>query len=83
MSYRRRNRAIILRMSDDELNSFKRQYEASGEATQTDFVLRRLNERPDSVDYEKKEILYELKRQGNNLNQIARALHEGNATEQG
>lgn len=44
---------------------------------QTDFVLQLLDEKPIVVNRELSEVLAELKRQGNNLNQIAKQLNQG------
>lgn len=70
-------------MTADELEQFRSQLAKSEAQNQTDFVLRLLPDIPDSVNYEAKKMLAELKRQGNNLNQMVRALHSGTATEKG
>lgn len=74
---RTRNKAITLRMTADELAAFKSHLKRSGARNQTDFVLRLLKNKPISVNYELLAILAELKRQGNNLNQITRQLNQG------
>lgn len=63
-------------MTAEELILFQNEYRNSEAKNQTDFVLRLLKEKPITVNYELVAILAELKRQGNNLNQIARRLNE-------
>lgn len=75
MVNRTRNKAVTLRMTDDEYQMFQSQFQDSQAKNQTDFVLRLLKDRPSTVNYEMLYILAELKRQGNNLNQIARQLN--------
>ena len=77
---RTRNKAITLRLTMDELSKFQSQYQKSGAKNQTDFVMRLLASKPIIVVNELVPFLTELKRQGNNLNQIARSLHEKSAT---
>lgn len=80
---RTRNKAVTLRMTAEELALFQSQFQKSGKKNQTDFLLGLLKGKPIVVVDELAPCLAELKRQGNNLNQIARSLHEGSATEQG
>lgn len=86
---RTRSKAITLRMTALEYDRFRSQFEAARDdenhpefapKTQTDFVLRLLDDRPNSVDFEQVAILAELKRHGNNLNQIARAANSRQGT---
>ena len=77
MVKRTRNKAITLRMTPDEWELFQCQFQNSGAKNQTDFVLRLLDQKPVSVDYELLAVLAELKRHGNNLNQLARQLNKG------
>ena len=72
---RTRNKAITLRMTAEELALFQSQFEKSEAKNQTDFVLQLLDEKPIVVNHELSEVLAELKRQGNNLNQIAKQLN--------
>lgn len=74
---RTRNKAITLRMTAEELALFQSQFEKSEAKNQTDFVLQLLDEKPIVVNHELSEVLAELKRQGNNLNQIAKQLNQG------
>ena len=83
MPNRTRNKAVTFRMTADELRLFQSQLEKSGAKNQTDFLLALLQDKPIVVNNELVPVLAELKRQGNNLNQIARCLHEGTVTEQG
>lgn len=80
---RTRNKAVTLRMTVDELAFFQSQFQKSGAKNQTDFLLALLRDKPIIVIDELAPFLAELKRQGNNLNQITRALHEGSVTKQG
>ena len=74
---RTRNKAVTLRMTAEELALFQSQFEKSEAKNQTDFVLQLLDEKPIVVNREPSEVLAELKRQGNNLNQIAKQLNQG------
>lgn len=77
---RTRNKAVTLRLTADELALFQSQFQKSGAKNQTDFILALLRDKPIVVVNELVPFLAELSRQGNNLNQIARSLHEGTAT---
>ena len=83
MVKRTRNKAVTLRMTPDEWEFFQSQFQNSGAKNQTDFVLRLLDQKPVTVDYELLDILAELKRHGNNLNQITRQLHQGSPFAEG
>ena len=83
MVKRTRNKAITLRMTPDEWELFQSQFQNSGAKNQTDFVLRLLDHKPVSVDYELLAVLAELKRHGNNLNQLARQLNQGSPFAEG
>ena len=48
----------------------------------TAFVIRAITEKPITVIENGTEILAELKRQGNNLNQVVRGIYNGLATEE-
>lgn len=74
---RTRSRALTLRLTAEELKRWQKQYVKSQEKNQTDFLMRLLGEKDIVVIEEYTETLVELKRQGNNLNQIARHLNEG------
>jgi len=78
MPYRKRNIKITLRMSENEFNFFKKRMEVSKQKTQTDFFLAVLRSKPIVVVESLPHVLTELKRQGNNLNQIARQLNDAN-----
>lgn len=75
----KRNKAITLRMTLDEYNFFHNQMNKANQKTQTDFFLAVLRKKPIIVIEELKPILQELKRQGNNLNQVSRKLNETNS----
>jgi len=74
-----RNKAITLRMTPDEFDQFKTKMDRAKQKTQTDFILALLHKKPIIVIEDLRPMLQELKRQGNNLNQIARKLNEYNS----
>ena len=74
-----RNKAITLRMTQEEFDFLQNQMKRASQKTQTDFFLAVLRKKPIIVIEELKPALQELKRQGNNLNQIARKLNETNS----
>jgi len=63
-------------MTQEEFDFFKRQIDTAKQKTQTDFFLAVLRKKPIIVIEDLRPLLQELKRQGNNLNQIARKLSE-------
>ena len=73
-----RNKAITLRMTPEEFDSFKTKLSRAKTKNQTDFILALLHKKPIIVIEDLRPLLQELKRQGNNLNQIARRLNEYN-----
>lgn len=77
MANRKRDRAITIRMTDKEYRAFMSAFKKSGAKSQTDFLLRLMEASPIIVIEDLAPALVELRRQGNNLNQIARSLHEG------
>jgi len=64
----KRNKAITLRMTEDEFNFFKNQMNKAKQKTQTDFFLAVLRKKPIITIEHLSQTLSELKRQGNNLN---------------
>lgn len=76
MPNRTRNKAVTLRMTEEEYAFFHEQLEKSKEKNQTDFFLKVLRKKKIIVVDGLNETLSELKRQGNNLNQIAKQLNE-------
>ena len=74
-----RNKAITLRMTQDEFENFKTKMEKAKQKTQTDFILALLHKKPIIVIEDLRPLLQELKRHGNNLNQISRKLNETNS----
>lgn len=69
------------RASEQEKNLIDSAIVKSG-LTITDFVIRSIIDKPITVIENGNEILAELKRQGNNLNQVARKSYNGLATEE-
>ena len=76
MQNRTRGKAVTLRMTDEEHCYFLEQMQKSKRKNQTDFFLEVLRDKPIIVVEEIAAALAELKRQGNNLNQVTRALNE-------
>lgn len=74
---RTRNKAVTLRMTEEEFGFFQKQMETAKQKNQTEFFLAVLSKRKIIVIEDLRPALVELKRQGNNLNQIARQLNEG------
>ncbi|MEG0754334.1 MAG: plasmid mobilization relaxosome protein MobC [Angelakisella sp.] len=77
MAKRQRDRAITLRLTEDELAFFRQQHIKSGIESQSDFMIALLKSKPIVVVEELKTVSAELRRQGTNLNQIARYLNSG------
>lgn len=73
--------AYNFRASEQEKNLIDRAIEKSG-LTITEFVIRSITDKPITVMENGNEILAELKRQGNNLNQVVRNSYNGLATEE-
>jgi len=71
-----RNKAITLRMTQEEFDNFKSKMNKTKPKNQTDFILSLLHKKPVVVIEDLRPMLQELKRQGNNLNQVARNLNE-------
>ena len=78
---RTRQFAYNFRASEQEKNLIDRAIAKSG-LTMTAFVIRAITEKPITVIENGSEILAELKRQGNNLNQAVRGIYNGLATEE-
>ena len=78
---RTRQFAYNFRASEQEKNLIDRAIAKSG-LTMTAFVIRAITEKPITVIENGTEILAELKRQGNNLNQVVRNSYNGFATEE-
>lgn len=75
MSGRKRNVQIKFRASEEEAEKLQKKVEQSG-ASQQEYILRSVLEQSITNTDGIKEIVPELKRVGNNLNQTARALNE-------
>jgi hypothetical protein len=69
-------------MTEEEHAYFKNRMETAKEKNQTDFFLAVLRKQKIVVIEDVRQALAELKRQGNNLNQIARQLNEGTELEE-
>jgi hypothetical protein len=73
-----RPKQIVIRVSEEELLQIKKKVEQSG-IKQQDFLLKAILEKPVTNTDGIKEVMPELKRIGNNLNQIAKQCNEENA----
>ena len=78
---RKRPFAYNFRASEQEKNLIDNAIAKSG-LTITDFVIRSITDKPITVIENGNDILAELKRQGNNLNQVVRNSYNGFATEE-
>lgn len=74
---RQRNKALTIRFTEDELAYFKQQQHKSKIENQSEFLLALLKSEPIVVVEELRTVTAELRRQGTNLNQIARYLNSG------
>ena len=74
-----RNKAMTLRMTPEEYERVQKKIATANRKNQTDFFLALLDKKPIIVIEDLRPMLQELKRQGNNLNQIARKLNETNS----
>ena len=72
----KRNKAITLRMTPEEYERVHKKIVIASKRNQTDFFLALLDKKPIIVIEDLRPVLQELKRQGNNLNQITRKLNE-------
>ena len=72
--------AYTFRATEEEKNLIDNKLKQSG-LTMTDFIIRSITGKPVIVVDDSGEILAELKRQGNNLNQAVKNNYFGNATE--
>jgi len=75
----KRNKAMTLRMTPEEYEKVSKKIAIANKKNQTDFFLALLDKKPIIVIEDLCPILHELKRQGNNLNQITRKLNESNS----
>lgn len=76
MANRKRNKQIAVRVTDEEYAEIMKQVEKSG-MTQQDFFLKAIRETNITNLDGLKEVVPEMKRIGNNLNQVAKKLNEG------
>lgn len=76
MANRARPKQIVIRVSEEELEQIKSKVEQSGKSQQQ-YMIEALTQKQVTNTDGIKELLPELKRIGNNLNQIARRCNEG------
>jgi len=74
---RTRPKQIVIRMSENEYNTVKKQVELSG-LNQQEFLIKAITNTTITNMDGIKELVPEVKRIGNNVNQIARSCNEGN-----
>jgi hypothetical protein len=72
----KRNKAMTLRMTPKEYEKVQKKISIANKKNQTDFFLELLNKKSIIVIEDLRPMLQELKRHGNNLNQITRKLNE-------
>ena len=70
---------MTLRMTPQEYEKVQKKISIANKKNQSDFFLALLDKKPIIVIEDLRPMLQELKRQGNNLNQITRRLNESNS----
>jgi predicted lactoylglutathione lyase len=76
MANRTRPKQMVIRLSEEEFAQIKEKVEQSGK-NQQQYVIEALTKATITNTDGIKELIPELKRVGNNINQIARSLNEG------
>lgn len=76
MANKSRPKQVMFRLSEEEAEKLQKKVEQSG-MSQQDYILKAVLDKPITNTDGIKELVPELKRQGNNLNQIAKSLNEG------
>ena len=71
-----RNRQMIVRLTDKELSDFTKKMQRAKSKSRSDFIMSLVKNKPIIVPDGLPEIAAELKRHGNNLNQIARLFNQ-------
>ena len=75
---RKRTKQVVIRMTEDEYTAIKLKVDQS-ELSQQDYLIKALSNKKIIVVDGIKELTVELKRIGNNLNQLTHACNEGKA----
>ena len=73
---RTRPKQIVIRLTEEEFAKVKAQVEKSG-MKQQDYLIRAITNKPITNTDGLKELVPEIKRVGNNLNQLSRKANEG------
>ena len=73
---RTRPKQIVIRLTEEEFAKVKAQVEKSG-LKQQDYLIRAITNKPITNTDGLKELVPEIKRVGNNLNQLSRKANEG------
>lgn len=76
MANRTRPKQIVIRLTEEEFAKVKAQVEKSG-LKQQDYLIRAITNKPITNTDGLKELVPEIKRVGNNLNQLSRKANEG------
>ena len=74
---RRRNKQLIIRLTDSELAEFEKKMKKSKLKSRADFIMALVRDKPIIVPEGFRELAVELKREGNNLNQCMHFMHGG------
>lgn len=72
---RRRNKQLIIRLTDSELSEFEKKMQKSKLRSRADFIMALVRDKPIIVPEGFRELAVELKREGNNFNQCLRFMH--------
>jgi len=75
MQKRTRDKSLTLRLTEDELAYFHKKMDTAKYKTQADFFMAVLRKKSIIVIEDLRPLLQELKRHGNNLNQVSRQLN--------
>ena len=75
MANKSRPKQVMFRLSEEEAEMFQRKVAQSG-MSQQEYILKAVLDTPITNTDGIKDVIPELKRQGNNLNQIAKKLNE-------
>lgn len=78
MENRKRNKLLQIRMTESEQKRFDEEYAKTRFNSRADFVLALIDKQPIVVIDSLGPILAELRRQGNNLNQMAHKINAAN-----
>lgn len=72
---RRRNKQLIIRLTDSELSEFEKKMQKSKLRSRANFIMALVWDKPIIVPEGFRELAVELKREGNNFNQCLHFMH--------